>query len=82
MLYEVITDREEIQASARRILESHDDPEQALLAMNSAKQAFHLRIAVAELEASLSVHEVQLALTAVAEAFVGCCCLLAQSAVV
>lgn len=80
-LGKMLPDREEIQASARRILESHDDPEQALLAMNSAKQAFHLRIAVAELEASLSVHEVQLALTAVAEAFVGCCCLLAQSAV-
>ena len=80
-LGKMLPDRDEIQASAKRILESHDDPEQALLALNSAKQAFHLRIAVAELEASLSVHEVQLALTAVAEAFVGCCYRLAQSAV-
>ncbi|MBT8063061.1 MAG: bifunctional glutamine synthetase adenylyltransferase/deadenyltransferase, partial [Gammaproteobacteria bacterium] len=60
---------------------SHDDPEQVLLALNDAKQAFHLRIAVAELESSLTVRQVQQALTAVAESLVGCCYLLAQRAV-
>ena len=73
--------REEMDANARRILRSHSDPEAVLQALNHMKLAASLRVAVAELETTLSAQEVQQTLTELAETLLGAVLRLAREEV-
>lgn len=70
--------RSELDETGHRILDSHDDVEEALQALNYFKQATSLRVAVAEIETSLSAEEVQHTLTGLAETLLNICLRLAD----
>jgi glutamate-ammonia-ligase adenylyltransferase len=78
-LGKLLPDRSEMDQTARRILDSSSDTESALQALNHMKLAFSLRIAVAELETTLSARQVQHSLTSLAETIIQTCYLLATS---
>jgi glutamate-ammonia-ligase adenylyltransferase len=73
----ILPSREEICATTKRVLRSHQGPEDTLQALNHIKLATSLRVAVAELETKLSAREAQEALTALAEALLDACLALA-----
>ena len=72
-LGKLLPHRDEMKSTALRVLESNPDIETALQALNHMKLAFHLRIAVAELETTLSAQQVQLSLTRLAESIIQSC---------
>lgn len=72
-LGKLLPDRAEMDQAATRILDAHPDAETALLRLNHMKLAFTLRIAVAELETSLTPRAVQASLTALAECMINGC---------
>jgi glutamate-ammonia-ligase adenylyltransferase len=74
----LLPSRDEMAASARRILDANRDTEAVLAALNHMKLAFRLRIAVADLETRLSSREVQLTLTDLAETLIESCLELAS----
>lgn len=76
-LGKALPSREEMEATAQRILESDDDTEASLQALNHMKLAFGLRTAVAELEAALTASQAQHTLTDLAETIIGACWQLA-----
>lgn len=76
-LGKMLPDAQEINTNAERILKSSQDTEAALLALNHMKLAFSLRIAVAELETTLSGRQVQKSLTRLAESIIKGCYQLA-----
>jgi glutamate-ammonia-ligase adenylyltransferase len=77
-LGKLLPDRDEMDRNAERVLDSNPDTESALQALNHMKRAFSLRIAVAELETTLSVRQVQQCLTWLAETIIQHCYLLAR----
>ncbi len=76
-LGKLLPDEQEMQLTAQRILDSKLDTESTLLALNHMKLAFGLRIAVAELETTLSARQVQRSLSRLAEAIIHSCHVLA-----
>ncbi len=77
-LGKLLPDRDEMNATAQRILESHHDAESCLQALNHMKMSFSLRVAVAEMETTLSARQVQQSLTSLAEAILECCTVVAR----
>jgi len=77
-LGKLLPDREEMNITAQRVLDSNHDVETSLQSLNHMKLAFSLRIAVAELETTLSTRQVQLCLTSLAETIIECCHSLAR----
>jgi len=69
----------ETEERVRRIMHSHDDPEAVLQALNHLKLTTALRVAVAELEATLGVRQAQSTLTGLAEVLLGACLQLATA---
>ena len=78
-LGKMLPDRDEMNSTARRVLESNQDTETALQTLNHMKLAFSLRIAVAELETTLSAQQVQQSLTSLAETLLQGCFELAMN---
>jgi len=76
-LGKMLPDREEMDAGARRVLGSSPDTEGALLGLNHLKRSFGLRLAVAELESTLSARQAQRSLTGLAESVIESCYRLA-----
>ena len=76
-LGKLLPDKLEVETAVQRIMDSHQDTENALLALNYMKLAFSLRIAVAELETTLSARQVQVSLSQLAEAIIDACYTLA-----
>lgn len=62
---------EAVSAGMNRVLESAEDTETAVNALNYLRQAQTLRIAAAEIEGALSAEAVQLHLTGLAEVLIG-----------
>jgi glutamate-ammonia-ligase adenylyltransferase len=77
----LLPDRGEMDQTTRRIRRTHADIEAVLQALNHFKQAASLRVAVAEIETSLSAEEVQYTLTSLAEAILAVCLELADTEV-
>jgi len=63
--------RNDIQAGVQRVLQGGNDTETALQNLNYYKQAVSLRVAVAVLRSTMSVYEVQAALSQLAETLIG-----------
>ncbi len=65
--------RTELDSMADRIRHSHDEPEAVLQALNHLKLASSLRVAVAEIETTLTARQVQQGLTGLAETLLRVC---------
>lgn len=63
-------DRNDIQAGVKRVMKGCDDTETTLQNLNYYKQAVSLRIAVAVLQSTMSVYDVQAALSQLAESLI------------
>ena len=81
MLGRELPARAEMDETAARILVQNQDAEAALLALNYMKLTFSLRVAVAELESTLSSEQAESALTELAECIIDSCLQLALSGV-
>ncbi|MFT5140023.1 MAG: glutamate-ammonia-ligase adenylyltransferase [Lysobacterales bacterium] len=77
-LGKLLPDEREMNSTAERILDSSMDAEASLGALNYMKLAFSLRIAVAELENTLSARQVQKSLSRLAEVVIQSCCTLSM----
>jgi glutamate-ammonia-ligase adenylyltransferase len=77
-LGKLLPDEAEIRRNARRILDTNQDTEAALVALNHLKLAFSLRIAVAELETTISTRMAQVHLSNLAETIINSCYELAK----
>jgi len=75
-----LPDRQEMQQTIGRMQKAQEDHETALTNLNHVKLAFTLRVAVAELENTLSARRVQHTLTSLAECVIEACHSLALSA--
>lgn len=72
-LGKLLPDKQEMQSTVNRILDTNQDAENAVLAFNHMKLSFGLRIAVAELESTLSVRQVQKILSHLAAVIIQGC---------
>jgi glutamate-ammonia-ligase adenylyltransferase len=80
-LGKILPNREEMHQTAGHAMSGRQDTEHSLQALNHMKLSFSLRIAVAELESTLSTKQVQMALTDLAGAMIESCYQLARTSI-